>query len=394
VLEEDSEGVRIMTVHKAKGLEFPAVILGDMTANLAAGEPDRYVDTNRRLCATRLLRCAPWELIEHEQEERAREHAEGVRVAYVAATRARDLMVVPVVGDEELDGWVGPLNRTVYPARQRWRDPERAPGCPEFGDASVVARPIEFDREPEFSVRPGLHQPQAGEHSVVWWDPRLLRLDVPESFGVRQGEILGDSGVQAAAGLEAYRNWQGARQRAIELGSVPLFKPVRATQAPEIATAIPIDVETLPLAANRPSGRRFGALVHAILEEVDFAAVRADIAQLAQIHQRLTGATPEETAAAIETVEAVLGHPILGRARSAERRHRELPVALNTGGSRIVEGVIDLAFLEDRSWIVVDFKTTADLLSHRAEYERQLRWYALALERTTAIPAKGILLAI
>ncbi len=40
------------------------------------------------------------EAIEHE-----RERAEGVRVAYVAATRARDLLVVPVVGDEERDGW-------------------------------------------------------------------------------------------------------------------------------------------------------------------------------------------------------------------------------------------------------------------------------------------------
>jgi len=33
-----------MTVHTAKGLEFPVVILADMTANLAATEPDRYLD--------------------------------------------------------------------------------------------------------------------------------------------------------------------------------------------------------------------------------------------------------------------------------------------------------------------------------------------------------------
>ncbi len=53
----------------------------------------------QRLCATRLLRCAPWELRDNESEERLRERAEGVRVAYVAATRARDLLVVPAVGD-------------------------------------------------------------------------------------------------------------------------------------------------------------------------------------------------------------------------------------------------------------------------------------------------------
>ena len=76
------------------------VILADLTANLAAREPDQFVDGARRLSATRLLRCAPRELAENEAQESAREQAEGVRVAYVAATRARDLLVVPAIGDE------------------------------------------------------------------------------------------------------------------------------------------------------------------------------------------------------------------------------------------------------------------------------------------------------
>src|SRR5260370_22917964 len=188
VLEEGAEGVRLMTVHSAKGLEFPVVILADMTANLAAGDPDRYVDARQRLCATRLLRCAPWELRDNEPQERLRERAEGVRVAYVAATRARDLLVVPAVGDEELEGWLGPLNKAIYPARDRYRDSMRAHGCPKFGEASVIERPY-FSRE-EDSVKPGLHATQQGAHSVVWWDPRALKLATPANLGLRQEEIL------------------------------------------------------------------------------------------------------------------------------------------------------------------------------------------------------------
>src|SRR5207253_2264529 len=72
VLEEGAEGVRVMTVHAAKGLEFPIVILADMTANIAQRNPDKHVDGNRRLCATRILNCSPWDLIDHEAQEHSR----------------------------------------------------------------------------------------------------------------------------------------------------------------------------------------------------------------------------------------------------------------------------------------------------------------------------------
>ena len=78
--------MRLMTVHKAKGLEFPVVILADNTSKLAAAEASRHIDPERNLCAVRIAGWSPADLLQHEALELARDEAEGVRIAYVAAT--------------------------------------------------------------------------------------------------------------------------------------------------------------------------------------------------------------------------------------------------------------------------------------------------------------------
>ncbi|MBZ5606751.1 MAG: UvrD-helicase domain-containing protein [Acidobacteriia bacterium] len=395
VLEEGAEGVRLMTVHSAKGLEFPVVILADITANIAAGDPDRYVDGQQRLCATRLLRCAPWELRDNEAQERLRERAEGVRVAYVAATRARDLLVVPAVGDEELDGWVGPLNKAIYPAPDRYRNSTRAPGCPKFGEASVVDRPFFSADEP--SVRPGLHSPQQGPHSVVWWDPRALKLAAPANFGLRQEEVLtADSASPESPSLAAYRNWQANRDRVTVAAAVQQFEIFTATEA----TAAPEDFEiavtheSVDKPANRPMGPRFGTLVHTILRDAPLDADRVALQALAEVHGRLLGATPEEIDHASAAALGALAHPLIERARKSDRVRREFPVLLRLEGARVLEGVIDLLFESGGRWHIVDFKTDAELAPNRVRYERQLRWYALAVSRLNKAAVEAHLLSV
>ncbi len=393
VLEEGAEGVRLMTVHAAKGLEFPIVILADMTANIAAGDPDRYVDARERLCATRLLRCAPWELREHEAEERLRERAEGVRVAYVAATRARDLLVIPSVGDEELEGWLGPLNKAIYPAHDRYRHATRADGCPKFGDASVVDRPFFAQEEP--SVQPGLHSPQQGTHEVVWWDPRTLKLAPPANLGLRQEEILkGDPKEEASPSLIAYREWKAQREKVNASGHKKEFDVFTATEAAELPAdfSVAVKFENVEKAIGRSAGPRFGTLVHTILRDASLDGEGVD--QLAKVHGRILGATNQEIEHAAAAATGALRHSLLERARKSKVCRRELPILLKLEGNRILEGFVDLAFEENGCWHIVDFKTDAEIGSSRKRYENQLRWYCLALARLNKTPVEGHLLSI
>src|SRR5689334_1539072 len=147
-----------MTVHKAKGLEFPVVILADLTCKLSRNDASRHLDAPNGLCAVKIGGWAPHELHEHEAEEVIRDEAEGVRLAYVAATRARDLLVVPSLGDEPWEGgWLGPLNRALYPPLAARRTQVRGLKCPPFKSKDSVLERPDQDTAGPYTVCPGLH---------------------------------------------------------------------------------------------------------------------------------------------------------------------------------------------------------------------------------------------
>jgi ATP-dependent exoDNAse (exonuclease V) beta subunit len=396
VPEEDSAGVRLMTVHGAKGLEFRVVILADITAKLSSREPDQHIDAQRNLAAMRLLRCAPHELLNREPEEAALERAEGVRVAYVAATRARDVLVVPAVGDEEFppDGWTSPLFKALYPSREGWRKSRPASGCPPFGATSVLSRPADYAGQPEFSVRPGVIEPSTGGHEVVWWDPSKLRL-IPEGERAHDAVLRGILEPDGGESLARYRAWQESRAAAIHGAAQPQFEVFLASQAAEPPPeAVEVEFASAVQGAAGRGGRRFGALVHAVLSEAPLGARGEEVRRLAELHGRVFGAPEEEVAAAREAVARALAHPLIAAARSARRCHREYPVTLKLANGGVMEGVIDLAFVAERKWTVVDFKTDADVADNRARYQRQIQWYVHALRELTGMEGRGVLLAV
>ncbi|MDR3700952.1 MAG: UvrD-helicase domain-containing protein [Candidatus Sulfopaludibacter sp.] len=388
VLEQEGGGVQLMTVHKAKGLEFPVVILADLTAKLTGPQGgDRYSDPGRRLCAQRLLWCAPWELLDAAEEEGRADQEEALRIAYVAATRARDLLVVATIGEEDRQGgWLSPLHDALYPPPERWRNAAIAPGCPKFGGATVLNRPAEMHEE--VSVKPGLHYPKTGGHTVVWFDPSVLALRVQKAEGVENEQVLAGTTEEAVEGMRRYEEWRAARAQRLETGSVPRYRVASAETFGTAAEAaqIPVETITLPLAPGRPTGRKFGRVVHDILQH---AVSPADAAALAEVWGRCHGASEEECAAAAAAASQALEYCVRAMPAGAER-HRELPVMVRLQDGTLVDGRIDLAWRDEDSWTVIDYKT--DRREKRNVAQVQL--YALALQRATNVPARGIVLEV
>jgi len=416
VVEEGTDGVRIMTVHKAKGLEFPVVILVDPTANATFREPSRHVDPKRKLWAVPLCGASPKELLERREEILEQDREEALRLLYVATTRARELLVIPVVGDERDDkqagppsgsgsaaratseGWLDALDPVLYPGDRRGS--KAAPGCPMFGEDTVLERSEQASRTTSSSVRPGLHRPAVGTHSVVFWDPSALSLDREDDAGQRQQKILAvdDKGVVAKEGIEQHSTWRRAHDRAIASGSVPTRVVRTVTEEKDRPAArrstVLVDA-TLASRSARPHGKRFGILVHAMLACVPLAGDDEVIADAARIQGRILGATEEETLAARVVVAAALAHPLLVRARASRRVERETALMIEAEDGAIVEGVVDLAFLEGGAgWTVIDFKTDVEIAGRKDDYLAQIDAYARAIATATGEPAKGVLLAV
>jgi ATP-dependent exoDNAse (exonuclease V) beta subunit len=379
-----------MTVHKAKGLEFPVVILADLTAKLTGPQgADRTSDADRRLCAQRLLWCAPWELLDAAESEAKADEEEALRVAYVAATRARDLLVVAAIGEEERAGgpgrWLSPLHEALYPAKDGWRVAMAAPGCPKFGASTVLNRPP--DQAEEVSVRPGLHSPRAGGHQVVWFDPAVLGLHAARTDGVENEDVLKGTPEQAAEGLRLYQQWRDRRAARIAQGSVPSFRTATAETLGRAAGAgIRVETITLPFAAGRPGGRRFGRLVHDILQH---AGGGEDVEALSVLWGRRHGAGEMERTVAVEVARAALAHEALAVPAGA-RCYRELPVMVRLEDGTLVDGRIDFAWSDGASWTVIDYKTDRREKRNVAQVEV----YALALQRATGLPVRGIVLEV
>ena len=406
IVEEGTEGVRVMTVHKAKGLEFPVVILADPTCLATRDTPSRHVDPARRLWLEPLCGCAPTELLEAADEELRRDRAEAVRVVYVAATRTRDLLVVPVIGDGPIGGWLEVLNPALYPFEDAKRRPSSPPGCPAFGNDSVLDRGPEGISPAEGSVQPGLHQPSAGGPLVPWWDPAVLQLDVEEQAPLRQQRILepDPDGTAAVASEASYASWKTARNEILASASHPSLSVQTVTmlaRAEAASERAAVEIVICPSSPDRPRGRRFGVLVHALLAAVDLQASPEVIRGAASIQGRLVDATSEEIEAAATTVNATLLHPIMRRAaRGADNGglRRETPILLRRADGTLTEGIVDLAFHEETSdfsgWTVVDFKTGGEFEANKSTYTTQVALYVESIEKVTRLPTRGILFAV
>ena len=335
--EPDDDAVRILTIHGSKGLEFPIVVLAGLSSTgRDAGPWVLYGDTGPEVAiGPRDARfTTPGFTALAERAGDADVH-EGHRLLYVAATRARDHLVVGLHHSD----------RGTTPAKELWKV------CQD--SAAGWWNPAEFGDQLLLPVEVGARDFQ------------------PTTPGERDAWRAGHAALLAATN----------ERRVFAATAVAALHEFDEPEDPQGDDDAPT---SLPPSISR-GGTALGRAVHAVLATVDFNDPR-DVGALASAQAR---AESVSDAGDVERRAAsALASPSIVAARASERRWRELYVSAPVGDrGRLIEGYIDLLYEDERGeLVVVDYKTDADLDAAPERYRLQAATYALALETTLGCP--------
>jgi ATP-dependent helicase/nuclease subunit A len=357
ISEETDDVVRIVTVHAAKGLEFPIVVLANLATNRIdrtsviadrAGAGHLHVKLGKRedrFQTPGFEECADLEAHHRMAEER--------RLLYVAATRAKDLLVLPLFVPEDH-------------AKRDWvrHEPRSLLDWLLFAGAGDGAGDvIDATSLPPLEQEPPVWRHAPGEAA----EP-----DVREVIEAREAWIAANDALKTDAATAA-----------------------------RVVTASALKPEWEPPSSSADDVRRgrateFGSAVHALLERIDLRHPD-DVAELAATITREFGLSGRERE--IERcARTALASTSVARALRSPRVLRETPfaVALPDGGERgAAEGRIDLLFEEDGQIVIVDFKTDAvtgaEISARAGLYRNQALVYAWAARVATGMPVREVI---
>ncbi len=346
-LAEEGDFVQLLTIHKAKGLEFPVVVIADMSSD-GGGRSDSVRCVVHRSAGTFDAKLGGKELgiqttgfTAADASEKLREEAEDRRLFYVAATRARDRLILP----RFLKG--------------------NKPG----GYAAYLA-----DLAPELT---------SAFQTEIIADALPAARDKLRAFRVRFPSEPSDD--ECAALCRKREEWIQEREALI----------ARAAEGRRLRAASSLEEwgheDFGPAERENVTARLVGSAVHAVLEHLDLATGEglAELAAEAAAHQGV----PEQSQRIAALASRALAMEAVRRAAKAARTYQEVPFTVSVGGA-ILEGRIDLAFDDGDGLRLVDYKTdevpaeTAD--EHAQRYRMQLGAYALAAQEVFGKPPRSV----
>lgn len=427
VVSEKEDVVRIMSIHKSKGLEFPVVFVADMGKAFNRRDTQNQILFHNRLGIGLKQYDPEWRMSYPTliwsgiaAQLRWEGTAEEERILYVAMTRARDQLILTGHSshiDRDWQRWTSRLNPAQAKSYFDWVMPAALAPFGARADADY-ARPGAAWQDVVWQVRIA-KAVLAGtvEEGAYDGEPRLEAL--------RRGDL---TGTPVPSWLDEQLSWQYAYPQAVRTAAKFSVSEVKRRyqelhsdelqdeadlSVPAAAVIPPAPGEDDAFAALPPwlageeaavSGAQRGTALHKALQYITPAAdqTTATLRREIDAFVRQGLLSREEAKLVYVPALAAFCQSDIGR-RMAEspELHREYPFTVllaggdplpetETGEQILIQGVIDCLFREDDAWILVDYKSdrleTAD--AFRSRYAVQLALYKRAVEQITHRPVE------
>ena len=420
--DSTSGAVTLMTIHKSKGLEFPVVVLGDLSREFSRKDYSGQVLLHPELGAgsnlfneegrLRYPSIAKQGIIERKKAELV---SEELRVLYVAMTRPKDRLIM-LYSAAELPRRLRQLTEqlTLPPAPLLAAEAK----CP--GDWVLETALLRKEATELFAV---CGEPDETERSEIPWRIRLHRIC---ALTPPQPRAVGTGDERPPQEAEALHRWLDFRYPGQAATTVPAkltatqlkgrdldAEAAEKAELREEQTERPVRPRALRkpyFGAQRPlSPTERGIATHLAMQYLDYAKT-GSLAQLEEELRRLVAEeflTPQQAeAVSAERLFRVFAGPLGARIAAADRVVRELKFSLLTdaklvsaaaaGEQLLMQGVTDCCLIKDGRLTVIDFKTDriapGGEASAAAYYRGQLAAYSEALERMFGMPVEERLL--
>ncbi len=392
--------VSLMTVHAAKGLEFPIVFVPDLGRE--EGGVRSQVTSHARLGlglkghfeGGPFEEVKPWAFAKIEEANAARERAEAARLFYVAVTRAEEHLVLTTsvtARNAKARPWWDRVASALGVTGGAEEAAIVAPGVlvHAAADAEVAPRPgtrTLFHRVAQEISRGHVDASAAGPESVA--EAAALVAEAMRTIPAVEGTLFSAT----VSGLVAFaRCPQEFRLRHVVGAPESLAGAISADElAPDSPRPGDDDEWGVPLSA-----RALGRAVHLALERL-VPEFKDDVASVVRdaLAVESGGAAPDP--ADVERLSnwvrgfaaSDLGREVRALPRESVRREQAL---LFNAGRTVVRGQMDLVYRGAGGWVVVDYKAGgADVV--RDDYVTQMRLYAFGLAAITGEPPARLVL--
>ncbi len=401
-LPDTRPAVRIMNLHKVKGLEAPVVFLAD-----PCGESDHpaTVHIDRRgerirgylaICqktsehSQKLLAHPPgWE--ELAEREKAFGRAEELRLRYVAATRCGSAAVISQRKNRNADNPWSYFD-TFIPAARDIADPgpKEAPVRPatSVSPEERAAGAAEISTRLDASLSPTYRVLAAKEYALS--RPGGAGTPPPASAAAAGPAGAGEGGDPPDPEGDERDVPPGRRKSGDPGGSADA-----GSGSPE-SSASPGDDLEIP--SDAEGGTEWGEVIHLLLRAA-MAEPGADLERLASASLEEKELDPALAPQAAALARSVMASDVWRRALDSEKRLMEVPFQIpweEEGLPAVLRGVIDLAFREADGWVLVDYKTDRlrrdEVWRAGEKYAPQLSLYARAWEAACGEPVSEALI--